>query len=407
MGHPAGPLASFSRDSTTELAQTFIPPLHFMSASPSLVPSMSSSPWHDAIRAGAGHCGSEPTLRTMMTESIESIERAIQAGHPDAMVRYIELMQCGVIRAKACKCKPARGLSMRNICTCNEQDSECERLTRQLAASIRANDDVALKMSDKAKFMFSLLIEYHMDDTNEKMQARAFRRRISEDACGPILSWRGADLWDKAEEQNNSKTKKSFFSLAHEYFLRGAADDDADCFVYLAHMYAHGLGVSKAPKFALKFDIYAAELHHPIAMLELALYYSGNDADNRHGLAPKEEVNLALSYEYFARIRSHQINSRAFAWHPLIRDYLKKDIKRAKRDMLEFEQSHPAIVQAAAMAAARVGSQSQQMSQSQLLQPSAFIKPSSSPSASIAQDDAVPSASKKRRLDVAQGVATK
>ena len=328
------------------------------------------------------------------------------------MVRYIELLQCGIIRAKACKCKSARASSMRNICTCNEQDSECELLTRQLAASIRANDDVALKMSDKAKFMFSLLIEYHMDDTNEKTQARAFRRRISEDACGPILSWRGADLWNKAEEKNNSKTKKSFFSLAHEYFLRGAAEDDADCFVYLAHMYAHELGVSKAPKFALKFDIhaYAAELHHPIAMLELALYYSGNDADNRHGLAPKEQVNLALSHEYFARIRSHQINSRAFAWHPLMRDYLKNDINRAKRDMLEFEQSYPAIVQAAAAAAARVGSQSQlqPVAQSQPLQPSALAKSSSSSSsASIAQDDAVPSASKKRRLDVAQGAAAK
>ena len=144
--------------------------------------------------------------------------------------------------------------------------------------------------------------------------------------------------------------------------------------------------------------MYAAELHHPIAMLELAIYYSGSDAENRHGQAPKEQVNLALSHEYFARIRDHKMNSRAFAWHPLMRKYLEADIETAIECMQEFEKSYPAIVQASAAAAARVGSQSQPMPQSQSLQPSASIKSSTSSSASIAQDDAVPSAPKKNGL---------
>jgi hypothetical protein len=318
----------------------------------------------------------------MMTEAIERLEMARRAGHPDAMVRYIELLQCGVIRAKGCQCKERDQSSMVSACTCNETDLECERLTRQIVASLEANDELALKMSDTAKFMFSLSIEYHLDTTDEKPQASAFRRRISEDAGGLILARRGMDLMKKAGRENESEQKKRLYLRAQNYFLRGAEEDDADCLVQLAHIHAHGLGVSKNRKNALEFDNCAAKLQHPIALLELAIYYSGSDAANRHGKAPKEQVNLALSQEYFARIRGHQINSRGFAWHPLLRDYFTAEIEMAMDCMHEFEQSYPAIVQESSML-------------------------SSSSSASIAEDEAVPSAPKKRRLGATQGASSK
>ena len=106
----------------------------------------------------------------MRTEAIQCLREEMlrHVGHPDAKVRYMELLQCGVIRAEACKCQPAPdSFKMMSVCTCNQTDAECESRTRIMAESIRHTNDEAPErmMSDMAKFSFSLFIEFHVDKT--------------------------------------------------------------------------------------------------------------------------------------------------------------------------------------------------------------------------------------------------